>query len=283
MILFKRSQDIIGYIDNERKKGNRIGFVPTMGALHEGHLSLIRNARKDNDLVAVSIFVNPTQFNDPADFQKYPVTIEKDLAMLELAGCDLVFLPGIKEIYPEGTEKRKHYDLGNLENILEGKFRPGHFQGVCMVVEPLLQIIKPDTLYLGQKDYQQCMIIRKLIMLMGMEKQIHLNISPTLREKNGLAMSSRNMRLTEDEKEQASAISLALARIKSNIRQEELALLKEQATQMLIKTGFRIDYVEIADATDLSVIQQWDGKQKLVALAAVFLNDVRLIDNMLLN
>src|SRR5690242_13565632 len=200
MILFKKVIDLRKWLDHQRQTENNIGFVPTMGALHSGHLSLIEASKKENSITVSSIFVNPTQFNDPTDFEKYPVTIEKDIDLLEGIGCDAIFLPSVEEIYPNGTKSVKHYELGYLEKILEGKFRPGHFQGVCMVVERLLEIVEPDKLYLGQKDFQQCMVIRKLISLMGKENTISLEISPTLREPDGLAMSSRNVRLNEEER-----------------------------------------------------------------------------------
>ncbi|MFZ1534928.1 MAG: pantoate--beta-alanine ligase, partial [Chitinophagaceae bacterium] len=200
MILFKKATDLRKWVDAQSKKGNSIAFVPTMGALHAGHISLIDAASKENQVTISSIFVNPTQFNDLKDFEKYPITIEKDIEMLEAAGCNVLFLPSVKEIYPEGIKPEMQYELGYIETILEGKFRPGHFQGVCMVVHRLLDIVQPDNLYLGQKDYQQCMVISKLVELINQQDTIKVNICPTLREKDGLAMSSRNMRLNEDER-----------------------------------------------------------------------------------
>ncbi|HKO79561.1 MAG TPA: pantoate--beta-alanine ligase [Chitinophagaceae bacterium] len=283
MILFKKATDLRNYLDKQRKQGKKYGFVPTMGALHAGHVSLINNSKKANELTVCSIFVNPTQFNDPKDFEKYPVTLEKDIAMLETAGCDILFLPTVVEMYPNGTQASSHYDLGYLETILEGHYRPGHFQGVCMIVHRLLDIVKPDNLYIGQKDYQQCMVIKKLIELTGMKELINLNISPTLREAGGLAMSSRNMRLSEQEKIKATAINKALISIKEQLKKGELTFLKKKAASSLSEKGFKVDYVEIADAGNLSIVNKWNGKQKLVTLAAVHLNDVRLIDNILLN
>lgn len=280
MILFKKSNDLHKWLEGQRKKGNKIGFAPTMGALHTGHISLINASKKHNTVTVCSIFVNPSQFNDPKDFEKYPVTIEKDIAMLEEAGCDILFLPSVKEIYPIGYTEKKDYDLGFLETVLEGKFRPGHFQGVCMVVHRLLDIVRPDNLYLGQKDYQQCMVIKRLIQLMGMSDKIKLNISPTLRETDGLAMSSRNMRLNESERNTAATIWQCLSMIKTEIKPGHLDGLLEKGNGMLLKAGFKPDYLEIADAGDLSPVRKWDGKQKLVALVAAFLNEVRLIDNM---
>jgi pantoate--beta-alanine ligase len=281
MLLVKKTADLRDYLDKKEREGNQIGFVPTMGALHKGHISLIESSVKDNSITVCSIFVNPTQFNDPKDFEKYPVTIGKDIYMLESAGCNVLFLPSVQEIYPEGKLEKMHYDLGYLETILEGKYRPGHFQGVCMVVHRLLDIVRPRNLYLGQKDYQQCMVIKKLIELIG-QTGIKVNICPTLREPDGLAMSSRNMRLNKEEREQAPAIYRSLQYIKENLQKGNLHDLKTIASTKLAEQNFKVDYIEIADASTLQLINQWDGKQKLVALAAAFLNEVRLIDNMIL-
>jgi pantoate--beta-alanine ligase len=229
-----------------------------------------------------SIFVNPAQFNDPADFEKYPVTIEKDIAMLESAGTTILFLPPVAEIYPKGSSVNDHYELGFLETILEGKYRPGHFQGVCKVMDRLLDIVKPDNLYLGQKDYQQCMVITRLVELMGQKETTNINICPILREKDGLAMSSRNMRLNKEERDKATAIYSALTYIKNNLTPGNIQSLKTTALAKLTDEGFKPDYVEIANADTLQLVNDWDGKQKLVALVAAFLNEVRLIDNLLL-
>ncbi len=282
MILFKKAADLGKWIDSQQKMENSIGFVPTMGALHPGHISLIEISKSLNQVTISSIFVNPAQFNEPADFQKYPVTLEKDIFMLEEAGCDVLFLPSVEEMYPKGINTKKNYDLGYLETVLEGKFRPGHFQGVCMIVHQLLEIVQPDNLYLGQKDYQQCMVIKKLVELLKQNHKIKITICPTLREPDGLAMSSRNMRLNTDERKTAAIIYNSLKQIKVNLEKGDLTELKKNATTMLEEAGFSIDYVEIADATTLSVINEWDGKQKIVALVAAFINEVRLIDNMLL-
>lgn len=281
MILFKKAADINNYLSQCRKSGNSIGFVPTMGALHQGHISLIGISKKYNAITVCSIFVNPTQFNDAKDFDNYPSTIEKDIDELEKAGCDVLFLPSVSEIYPAGTQNAATYDLGYLETVLEGKYRPGHFQGVCLVVHRLLNIIPASQLYLGQKDYQQCMVIKRLIELENIKTNI--NICPTLRETSGLAMSSRNMRLDDKEKVQALAIFDTLSYLKNNIKPGNLQELKHTAVSSLTNAGFKVDYVEIADAGNLDIIDLWDGKRKLVAVAAAFLGEVRLIDNMLLD
>lgn len=282
MILYKKITDLHKYLDTQRQNGKSIGFVPTMGALHDGHLSLIEEAKKENDLVVCSIFVNPTQFNDPRDFEKYPVTIDRDIALIEPAGCDVLFLPVVQEMYPVGVKTGRHYDLGYLETLLEGKYRPGHFQGVCMVVHRLLEIVMPDNLYLGQKDYQQCMVITRLAELLHLSDKIKINICPTLREPDGLAMSSRNMRLSKEERQKAVTIYQCLIEIKEQLKQGELHQLKEKVLSRLVQAGFKPDYAEIADAANLQPAETWDGKQQLVALIAAYLNEVRLIDNMIL-
>lgn len=280
MILFKKATDITTYLLKISEKGNSLGFIPTMGALHLGHISLLNASKKSHSISVCSIFVNPAQFNDAKDFDNYPSTIEKDIDALEKAGCDVLFLPTVTEIYPHGTEHIEKYDLGYLETVLEGKYRPGHFQGVCMVVDRLLNIIAANELYIGQKDYQQCMVIKKLIKL----KQIktHINICPTLRETDGLAMSSRNVRLADRDRKQALKIFETLLFIKNNLNPGDLKRLKQLSVQNLKDAGFTVDYVEIANAGNLKIIDDWDGNTKLVAVAAAFLGNVRLIDNMLL-
>ena len=280
MILFKKAADINNFLLQSRESGNSIGFVPTMGALHQGHISLISISKKANAVTVCSIFVNPTQFNDARDFDNYPSTIEKDIDALEKAGCDVLFLPSVSEMYPLGTQNAQTYDLGYLETVLEGKYRPGHFQGVCLVVNRLLNIIPAGQLYLGQKDYQQCMVIRKLVELEKINTTI--NICPTLRESSGLAMSSRNLRLTDKDKEQALTIFETLSYIKNNIKPGDLGRLKLAAVNNLTNAGFKVDYIEIADADNLEIIERWDGNRKLVAVAAAFIGEVRLIDNLLL-
>ncbi|GAB2820207.1 4-phosphopantoate--beta-alanine ligase [Ferruginibacter profundus] len=280
MILFKKITGLGVFIAEQKKKGRIIGFVPTMGALHNGHISLINNSRQQGRLTVSSIFVNPTQFNDAGDFEKYPVTLEKDIDLLEKNGCDVLFLPSVKEIYPDGLAHLPHYQLGYLETVLEGKYRPGHFQGVCQVVHRLLNAVQPDYLYLGQKDYQQCMVIKKLIELENIKTAVV--IGATLREADGLAMSSRNMRLNAEERKQAVRISETLQFVKKEIKPGYVEDLKDRAVQYLTAEGFKVDYVEIATAGTLELVQHWDGTTPLVILAAAYLNEVRLIDNMLL-
>ncbi len=282
MIIFKTIADLQQYIENQRKAGNTIGFVPTMGALHHGHLSLIKACRQQHPVTVCSIFVNPTQFNDPSDFNKYPVTIEKDCLMLEQEQTDILFLPSVNEMYPFGKALNKHYDLGKLEAILDGAYRQGHFQGVCQVVERLLTIVKPDEIFIGQKDFQQCMVITRLVEIM--EQPIKVSIIPTLREVDGLAMSSRNMRLNEVERQIAPGIYKQLSFIKESIAQTDIAELKAAAIRNLLDAGFtKVDYVEIVEAGNLEPLQTFNHNKKTVALVAAFINEIRLIDNMLIN
>ncbi|MFL9483327.1 pantoate--beta-alanine ligase [Chitinophagaceae bacterium LWZ2-11] len=283
MILFKQIQDIQKYLHRQQQENQKIGFIPTMGALHAGHLSLLQASKKETGITVCSIFVNPTQFNDPKDFEKYPITINEDILLLEKAGCDVLFLPSVEEMYPQGQTLKKEYPLGRLEQLLDGKYRPGHFQGVCQVVERLLDIIEPDLLFLGQKDYQQCMVLRKMLEITGKNAKISLNICPTLRETSGLAMSSRNMRLSQDQREQALAIYQTLTHIKNNLTKYSFDQLIAWGEGFLSREGFaKIDYISIADAKTLEPLENNNQNKELVCLIAAFMGDVRLIDNMIL-
>ena len=281
MILFKRVAELKNQLQAMRRDGVSIGFVPTMGALHEGHLSLLKTSIQHQEITVCSIFVNPTQFNDAADFQKYPVTLETDIYQLEKNGTDILFLPQAEDIYPGGTSGLEHYDIGYLETVLEGKYRPGHFQGVCQVMHRLLDIVQPDDLYMGQKDYQQCLVVKHLVSENFPATTFHT--CPTLREPDGLAMSSRNMRLNEVERARATGIYKALLSAKNNLHRGRLDDVKDHSKELLSAHGFRIDYFEIADADTLQLVDVWDGSQRLVALAAAYQHEIRLIDNMLLN
>jgi len=283
MIILKKAKDLRQYLGRCRQQKQTIGFVPTMGALHEGHISLLKTSIAENRVSVCSIFVNPAQFNDLNDFKKYPATLEQDIFKLETNGCTVLFLPNVEEIYPDGIPRNAHYDLGYLETILEGEFRPGHFQGVCMAVEKLLSIVQPHILYLGQKDYQQCMIITRLIGLMGLSEKIRIRICPILREKDGLAMSSRNMRLTPEQRAQAPAIYETLLFVKQKMGKEPLDDLKKEAVDLLEKKGFKTDYIEIADSKTLKPVNEWDARTNVLGLAAVYIGNVRLIDNIMLD
>ncbi len=281
MIIFKTVSQLHQYIQQQKLSGLGVGFVPTMGALHTGHISLVKQSKSACDITVCSIFVNPTQFNDSKDFEKYPIAIEQDIYMLEMAKCDVLFLPNVDEVYPRNFDQNKQYDLGFIETVFEGAYRPGHFNGVCMVVERLLNIITPNKLFLGQKDYQQCIVLKKLIEIMNVD--IDVIICPTSREENGLAMSSRNRRLSDDAKEKATIIYNSFNKIKEKISITNSVELIEDTKQFFYKNGFdSIDYLNFANAETLEPIELWDGTTPLVILTAAFIEGVRLIDNMVL-
>lgn len=281
MILFKKTQPLTQHFQKLRKSAVSIGFVPTMGALHNGHISLIKKAKKECDIVVCSVFINPVQFNNKNDFEKYPVTIEQDILLLEENKTDILFLPSVEEIYPDGTDKLQHFDLGYLENILEGFYRPGHFQGVCNVVHRLLNITTPDKLFLGQKDYQQTLVLKK--MMQQFHVQTKMIVEETFREADGLAMSSRNMRLSNDARKKATAIFKALQHIKQNIEKNSFDGLKKNAAEIILNNGFdKIDYIEICDAEDLKPLNNFHQHRNLITLIAAYIEDVRLIDNIVI-
>jgi pantoate--beta-alanine ligase len=280
MILIKNAIELQNWMAKQKRKTPKIGFVPTMGALHEGHISLITNSKTQNLYTVCSIFVNPTQFNDPLDFEKYPQTIESDILALEKAGTDLLFFPNQAQIYPSGVDQQPYYEIGNLEKRLEGKYRPGHFQGVCQVVKRLLDLVTPDKLFLGQKDFQQCMVIQKLLTLQ--QSAIELVICPTLREASGLAMSSRNMRLSEEGKHKAAIIYQTLQDIQSKLAVvASIQVLLDTGKRTLIHAGFdSIDYLELVDPQSLEPITNWEPQTKAVLIIAAYLEGIRLIDNL---
>ena len=281
MIIFKQVKDLTKYLQKRQVDKNSIGFLPTMGALHEGHLSLLKECKKMSKVTVCSIFVNPTQFNNTEDLDKYPKSVSNDILLLEQNECNVLFLPDEKEIYPDERSKQKHFDLGYLETILEGEFRPGHFQGVSLVVEKLLKIVNPDFLFLGQKDFQQCLIIKRLVGLMN--RNIKIIICPILREESGLALSSRNLRLSFSDRKLASELFRTLVSIKNKLKSEDFLKVKDQAIQDLETKGFKVEYLELAKKNNLEIVSHFNPGEKLIILIAAFLGDVRLIDNLLIN
>jgi pantoate--beta-alanine ligase len=295
MLIFKRIKDLQKHLKTYEKRGKTVGFVPTMGALHKGHISLIQKSKKRANLTVCSIFVNPTQFNDSADFDKYPSTISSDIEKLNDAECDVLFLPTVKEMYPSGLLNKTKIDFGFLAQTLEGEYRPGHFDGMAQIVEKLLQVVKPNWLFMGLKDYQQQLIVRKLIEKRKLK--IKLVTVDTLREKGGLAMSSRNVRLNDEQRKLAVEISKTLKWLKEKVgnKQSTLQKIQEQAVKRLQGKGIEVEYFEIRNANTLKAAvagstKQLDNqknrtakRQKLIALAAVRIGTVRLIDNMWLD
>lgn len=275
MILYKTFHDLEQFLARLKGRAKSIGFVPTMGALHDGHLALVEKAKTDNDVSLCSIFVNPAQFNQTRDLQKYPRQLAQDIQRLEEAGCDLLFAPEVEEIYPTGVPARQ-FDLGKLDHMLEGKSRPGHFQGVCRVMEVFLSRIRPQNFYMGLKDFQQCLVVKRLLETENIESALHT--LPTKRETDGLAMSSRNMRLTKEDRLMAPELYKTLRFIAERICRTPVDDLLQNATQHLRQTGFVVDYLHIANPFTLENYNY--GEAQGVILVAAYLGEIRLIDNL---
>jgi pantoate--beta-alanine ligase len=279
MLIYTKTQEITRFLAKQRESGLKLGFVPTMGALHAGHISLVEKAKRENDLVIVSIFVNPTQFNNPEDLRNYPRTPEDDHKKLTAAGADLLFEPTVDEIYTHGLKEGKEVDLGKLENVLEGAHRPGHFKGVVQVVSRLFEIVQPHTAYFGEKDFQQLAVIRKMTQALGYP--VEIIGCETMREESGLAMSSRNLRLSEEERETATQIYKAMKYVRDNRKQiGDSEALKNAIDTINSQPPLKVEYLEIADANELQPISENDHSKKARIFAAVFCGMVRLIDNM---
>lgn len=280
MNIFKTKKELQEYLSSAREDGKKVALIPTMGALHEGHISLIEYAKPLADILVCSIFVNPTQFNDPADLEKYPRPIEQDIQLLEAASCDILFLPAVAEMYANNEEW--HIDLGTLDQIWEGAHRPGHFQGVTQIVYKLFTLVQPNIACFGQKDFQQVMVIDKMIQEKNLD--IKLAICPIVRDEYGLALSSRNARLTSTGKKTALALSTALQYVRSHFEQKPLEVLKEDAQTILESTeGVELEYFAICETTTLSEATEIESGKKYVALVTAWVEGVRLIDNMILN
>ncbi|MFD2872720.1 pantoate--beta-alanine ligase [Mucilaginibacter ximonensis] len=274
---FTQKADLQQHLGNLKAAGAVITFVPTMGALHQGHLSLIEQAKQLGDVVVCSIFVNPTQFNDPKDLEIYPRPIQADMQKLDAAGCDILFNPEVNEMYA-GNEKW-HLNLGPIEGVLEGTFRPGHYQGVTQVVYKLFNIVKPDIALFGQKDYQQFLVISKMVELLNMP--VKLVMCPIVRETDGLAMSSRNIHLTPGDRKHALILSKTLNKVKQNFDPEKIAELKSQAEQdIAAEPDTVLAYFEIADGETLLPASKNTGN--VVALVAATVGKTRLIDNVVI-
>lgn len=267
-------------VSSAKAKGLRVGFVPTMGALHQGHLSLVQESVASTDFTVVSIFVNPIQFNNPQDLKTYPRTLEEDLQLLERAGCHAVFAPEESEMYPKNEEHVESYNFGNLEQVMEGAFRLGHFNGVAVVVRRLFGIVQPDVAFFGLKDFQQVAVIKELVRTLSLPLQIQA--LPTVRESDGLAMSSRNVRLSAQQRKQAVAISHTLFWAEQQQRKISVQELKNIVTQKInAHSELQVEYAEIVNQTSLQPLQNWTD-EKAALCVAVTVGEVRLIDNILL-
>lgn len=280
MEIFEKGLILKDSIENYKRYGKSVGFVPTMGSLHEGHLELIKRAREENDIVVASIFVNPTQFNDKNDYLKYPRDVQRDIELLKEEKCDIVFIPEEREMYPEMDNR--DFELGGLDKVMEGKYRPGHFRGVVQIVSKLFDVVVPDRAYFGEKDFQQLTIIRYYIK----ENNYPVEIigCPIVREESGLAMSSRNRRLTEKQREEASLIYKTLEESLKCIKSKKIDEIKEWVMNTINKNNMlEVEYFEIVNDKTLKWVEEIKQNTGVVGCIAVYCGDVRLIDNIRYN
>ncbi|MCF6129358.1 pantoate--beta-alanine ligase [Flavobacterium sp. AS60] len=282
MLLFNTQNELISHLNSVSNKETSIGFVPTMGALHEGHLSLLSEALQHNSLVVVSIFVNPTQFNNAEDLEKYPKTLNKDIEKIKSVSDDvIIFAPSVDDIY-KGKTVSQHFDFDGLENQMEGKFRPGHFDGVGTVVKRLFEIVKPTSAYFGEKDFQQLQIVKKMVEKAKLN--VHVIGCPIHRESNGLAMSSRNERLSDTERKEAAIIYKTISQAKNLFKTKSASAVTEYVIKTFGKQSrFELEYFQIADEATLLPCIRKSKSKKYRAFIAVFVNKIRLIDTISLN
>ena len=276
MKIVKGINELKGYLVDSKRNGKRIGLVPTMGALHKGHLSLVERCVRENDICVVSVFVNPTQFNDKLDLETYPRTLEADCALLESAGCDFVFAPSVEEMYPEPDTRT--FDFGTVMQVMEGAKRPGHFNGVAQVVSKLFYIVEPDNAYFGEKDFQQIAVIRAMVKQLQIPVQI--NACPIVREADGLALSSRNTRLTPALRQKAPLIARTLQESKALAATKSVREVIDYVVNTLnADPDLEVEYYEIVDGDSLVSIQDWKDTSYAVGCVTVYCGEVRLIDN----
>lgn len=281
MQVFKTKKNLKTFFKDSGSTDYKIGFVPTMGALHEGHLSLVAESKKNNTYTVVSIFVNPTQFDKVEDLEKYPRTLDEDLTLLKNAGCDVVFIPSVKEIYKNDVSSEE-FEFDGLEDQMEGKFRKGHFNGVGTIVKAFFEIIEPTNAYFGEKDFQQLQIVKKMVEKTGLS--VSVIGCPTHREESGLAMSSRNKRLSIQQKKEASIIYSTLLKVRENIYNEPITELNEWViSQFKNNSLFELEYFNIAEEATLKTATKIESNKKYRAFIAVFAGSVRLIDTLSLN
>ena len=276
MKIVKGIKELKGYLIDSKRDGKRVGLVPTMGALHKGHLSLVERCVRENDICVVSVFVNPTQFNDKHDLETYPRTLEADCALLESAGCDFVFAPSVEEMYPEPDTRT--FDFGTVMQVMEGAKRPGHFNGVAQVVSKLFYIVEPDNAYFGEKDFQQIAVIRAMVKQLQIPVQI--NACPIVREADGLALSSRNTRLTPALRQKAPLIARTLQESKALAATKSVREVIDYVVNTLnADPDLEVEYYEIVDGDSLVAIQDWKDTSYAVGCVTVYCGEVRLIDN----
>ena len=281
MKIIRSIKELHAVIESLKNTQKTLGFVPTMGALHDGHKSLVERSVAENDFTLVSIFVNPTQFNNPSDLEKYPRNLEKDVDLLQKVGCDFIFAPESKDIYQEDElNNRFEFDFGGLDSVMEGRFRPGHFNGVVQIVSKLFQLVKPDKAYFGEKDFQQLSIIHRMVDVMNIDVQII--DCQIVREESGLAMSSRNERLSPEQRKNAVQISKVLFESRNFVPRLLPTEIVNWVTEQINKVpGLDVEYYEIVDVKSLQTVNSWE--KPTVGCIAVFCGEVRLIDNIRYN
>lgn len=280
MLIFREVNALKKYLDELRKERKTIGFVPTMGALHAGHLSLIKASNKDNDITMCTVFVNPAQFNEKSDFEAYPIQVEQDAAKLESENCNILFLPKVDEIYPDVDYEKPSFEFNGLDSFMEGEFRPGHFAGVGEVIKRFIDILSFDSMYLGEKDYQQVQIIKSVIRQFGYK--VEVVTVPTMREEDGLAMSSRNLLLTSEARAEAGVIYTSLKRLKETFDYDNVdEILAKAKDQINAYDNLTVEYLIAADAETLQILDP-NKRTPVVICAAVWANKVRLIDNIVI-
>ncbi|MDE6811342.1 MAG: pantoate--beta-alanine ligase [Muribaculaceae bacterium] len=278
MQIIRGVDELIDYVAVQKNHHHSIGLVPTMGALHEGHLSLVERAVAENGCVIVSVFVNPTQFNNPEDLRTYPRNEEADIKLLAKAGASVVFMPSVEEIYPDGTDSGKYYDLGTVAEVMEGKYRPGHFQGVAQIVSRLFELCRPDRAYFGQKDFQQIAVIRRMILTEGLD--VNIVECPIRRADDGLALSSRNALLSPQQRASAPRIYEALRQSVEYSYSHSVRATHDMVVEQLDAVPeMRVEYFEIVDARTLLPVEEWDESPGIQGCITVYNGKVRLIDN----
>ena len=278
MQIIEKVSELLTYVENGKRKGLKTGLVPTMGALHKGHLSLVKRSKQDNDVTIVSLFVNPVQFNNPTDLATYPRQQEEDFKLLAQEGVDVVFAPTVEEIYPEDFDRNRKFDLGKTAEVMEGIYRPGHFQGVALVVNRLFELCRPTHAYFGMKDFQQIAVIRAMVQKEGLD--VEIIACPIVREESGLAFSSRNQLLEEQDKESAPEIFQTLNESKEYSLTHSVEETRQWVSDRInSKENFKLEYFEIVDGETLLPVEEWDEAQYIVGCITVYLGKVRLIDN----
>ena len=279
MHIFKEIGSLKAYLNHARSSQSTVGLVPTMGALHPGHISLIKASRTENSITVCSIYINPTQFNNPADLAKYPRTLEQDVSMLQDNGCDVVFCPENTMMYPGPSQIS--FDFGSLDKVLEGEFRPGHFSGVARVVSKLFNIVHPDRVYFGQKDYQQFKVIERLVEELKFD--LLLQCKPIVRENDGLAMSSRNKRLNPEERNRALILYQCLKQTQQRVLSgESFSLVRTEMAILCQRQGIKMEYLALADIENFTLLENVVLPERTILLIAAYVGDVRLIDNLFL-